>query len=147
MKTSHAGRAAIEQREGCKLTAYKDSVGVLTIGVGHTSKAGPPAVKTGLKISKEDADKILSRDLVQFEEAVIKHAKGETTQNEFDAMVSLAFNIGGSAFAKSTLAKRHSSGDHKGAADAFLMWDKAGGKKLAGLTNRRKAEREQYLTP
>jgi lysozyme len=147
MKTSDAGRAAIEQREGCKLKAYKDSVGIWTIGVGHTSKAGPPVVKVGMTITKKEAHEILSRDLGQFEEAVDKHAKEPTTQNQFDAMVSLAFNIGGGAFARSMVAKKHSAGDHKGAAEAFLVWDRAGGKKLVGLTNRRKAEREQYLTP
>jgi lysozyme len=146
MRTSSAGRAAIKQREGVVLTAYLDSVGVWTIGVGHTSAAGSPKVTPGMKISAAQADEILSRDLGIFERAVSAAVRVPLNQNEFDALVSLAFNIGGGAFAKSTLVKRLNAGDRRGAADAFLMWNKAGGKTLKGLTNRRVAERKQFLS-
>lgn len=69
MRTSAAGRKAIAQREGNKLTAYVDSVGVLTIGVGHTAAAGPPVVKKGMKITAAESDQILSRDLAD----VLRH--------------------------------------------------------------------------
>lgn len=146
MQTSSAGRAAIMQREGVVLTAYKDSVGILTIGVGHTSAAGPPKVTAGLKITQAEAASILSRDLAQFEAAVNAAVKAPVNQNEFDALVSLAFNIGVGAFKKSTLVRKLNAGDRSGAADQFLVWNKAGGKTLQGLVNRRKAERLQFLS-
>jgi len=146
MTTSAAGRAAIATREGNKLTAYRDSVNILTIGVGHTSVAGPPKVVEGMKITRAQSDEILSRDLKDVEKTINRLVKVDLTQNEFDALVSLVFNIGGGAFGKSTLLKKLNAGDHKGAADAFLSWDKAGGKTLPGLTKRRKQERTQFLT-
>jgi lysozyme len=145
MTTSAAGRATIATREGNKLTAYRDSVNILTIGVGHTSVAGPPKVVEGMKITRAESDEILSRDLKDVEKTINRLVKVELTQNEFDALVSLVFNIGGGAFGKSTLLKKLNAGDHKGAADAFLSWDKAGGKTLSGLTKRRKQERLQFL--
>jgi len=145
MKTSVAGRAAISRREGNKFKAYKDSVGIWTIGVGHTSVAGSPRVEPGMTITAVESDEILSRDLAKFERAVDDAVKVELTQNQFDALVSLAFNIGGGAFAKSSVVKRLNQGDINGAANAFLFWNKAGGKVLPGLTNRRKQEREQFL--
>jgi len=147
MKTSADGRSAITQREGNVLTAYLDSVGVLTIGVGHTAMAGPPAPKKGMKITAAESDAILARDLAIFEAAVSKAVKVQLNQNEFDALVSLAFNIGAGAFSKSTLVKKLNAGDRAGAADQFLVWNKAGGKVLKGLTTRRQAERKQFLTP
>lgn len=147
MKTSSSGRAAIAAREGNVLTAYKDSVGILTIGVGHTSAAGPPTVKAGMKITAAESDAILSRDLSIFESSVLNSVKVDMNQNEFDALVSLAFNIGGGAFSKSTLVKKLNAGERAGAADQFLVWNKAGGKVLKGLVNRREAERKQFLTP
>jgi lysozyme len=146
MKTSAAGRSAITRREGNKLVAYRDSVNVLTIGIGHTSAAGPPKVTAGMKITAAESDEILSRDLAKFEAAVNKAVKIDLSQNEFDALVSLAFNIGGGAFAKSTLVRKLNAGDRAGAAAAFLSWNKAGGKTLPGLTTRRKAEWAQFLS-
>lgn len=145
MKTSAAGRAAIKQREGVVLSAYKDSVGILTIGVGHTSAAGPPTVYKGMKITAAQADEILSRDLAIFEKGVSQAVKVPLSQNEFDALVSFAFNVGVGAFQKSTLVKELNKGNRYGAANELLRWNKAGGKVLKGLTNRRKAERDQFL--
>lgn len=150
MKTSPQGRQAIKQREGVVLTSYVDSVGVLTIGVGHTSMAGHPKVTPGMKITKAEAEEILSRDLKVFEKAVNDSVSVKLTQNEFDALVSLAFNIGAGAFKKSTLLRKLNAGDRMGAADQFLVWNKGTvkGKKVAikGLTNRREAERKQFLS-
>jgi len=145
MKTSPAGRAAIAAREGNVLTAYRDSVGILTIGVGHTSAAGAPQVAVGLKISAAESDAILSRDLAKFEAAVSNAVKVPLNQNEFDALVSLSFNIGGGAFSGSTLVRKLNAGDRAGAANQFLVWNKAGGKTLKGLSTRREAERKQFL--
>lgn len=151
MKTSPSGRAAIAAREGCILTAYQDSVGVWTIGAGHTSAAGAPKVTKGLKITAAQADAILSRDLAAVEAAVNGVVKVALNQNEFDALVSLTFNIGNGAFKGSTLLRKLNAGDRAGAADQFLVWNKGtvSGKKveIKGLTVRREAERRQFLRP
>lgn len=141
MKTSAAGRAKITQREGNKLKAYTDTVGVLTIGVGHTSAAGPPKVTKGMTITAAESDAILSRDLTLFEKAVNDAVKVPVTQNQFDALVSLAFNIGTGAFKKSTLVKRLNAGDVAGAGAAFMMWNKP--KEIIG---RRKTEQAQFMS-
>ena len=150
MKTSSAGREAIKRREGEKLTAYLDSAGVWTIGVGHTTVAGPPTVTKGLKITASQSIEILARDLAKVEGEVLSAVKVPLTQNEFDALVSLDFNIGPGAFKKSTLVKKLNAGDKAGAAQQFLVWNKAtvGGKKVAlkGLTTRREDERKQFLS-
>lgn len=146
MTTSAAGRKAITDREGNKLTAYQDGGGVWTIGVGHTSAAGEPTVSKGLKITAAKSDEILSRDLKDVEKAVFKGLKVPVTQNQFDALVSLAFNIGNTAFTKSTLLEKLNAGDRAGAADQFLVWNKDNGKVVQGLVNRRKSERLQFLS-
>lgn len=150
MRTSPSGRAAIAAREGVVLTAYKDSAGILTIGVGHTSAAGPPKVTAGMRITAKEAGEILSRDLAAVEADVNRMISVPLNQNEFDALVSLVFNIGSGAFQKSTLRRKLNAGDRAGAADQFLVWNKItkGGKKveLKGLTTRRQAERKQFLT-
>jgi lysozyme len=146
MITSPAGRKAITEREGNKLTAYQDGGGVWTIGVGHTSAAGEPTVTKGMKITAAQSDEILSRDLKDVEKAVLKGLKVPVTQNQFDALVSLAFNIGNTAFAKSTLLKKLNAGDRAGAADQFLVWNKDNGKVVQGLVNRRRSERLQFLS-
>ena len=143
MKTTATGRALIEAREGVRLKAYRDAVGIWTIGVGHTSAAGPPAVVAGLSITPAQAGDILAQDLAQFERAVEAAVTVPIADHEFDALVSLAFNIGADAFARSTLVRRLNAGDRAGAAEAFLMWANAGGKPI--LLSRRKAERKQFL--
>lgn len=147
MKTSRTGIDLIKKWEGCKLKAYRCSAGVLTIGYGHTSAAGAPKVVEGMIITQAQADEILVRDLVKYEAAVQKALTRSPNQNQFDAMVSLAFNIGPGAFAKSSLVRKFNAGDLAGAADAFLLWRKAGGKVLPGLENRRKDERSLFLRP
>ena len=89
------GRGAIARREGTVLTAYRDSAGILTIGTGHTSAAGEPKVTARMKIIAWEADQILTRDLVAVEKTVNGAIKVPLNQNEFDALVSLTFNIGG----------------------------------------------------
>lgn len=140
MKTSAAGRAAIAQREGNKLKAYRDTKGIWTIGVGHTAAAGSPAPKAGMTITAAQSDEILSRDLATFEASVNKAVTVPVSQGQFDALVSLAFNIGGGAFAKSTLVKRLNAGNVAGAADAFMMWNKP-----PEIIGRRKTEQQQFL--
>lgn len=146
MKTSKAGLDLIRRWEGCRLTAYRDSVGVLTIGYGITSAAGIIRVTEGLTITQKQADDYLVAALAKYEAAVAKAITRPMTQAQFDAFVSLCYNIGPGAFASSTVVKRFNTGDIAGAADAILMWNKAGGKVLKGLENRRADERRHFLS-
>lgn len=145
MKISDAGIALIKEFEGRELTAYPDPAtggDPWTIGVGHTG----PDVHPGLTITEERAEELLRADLEKFERCV-EAAVGEyVMQEEFDACVSLAFNIGCRNFQQSTLVRMIRAGNMVGASNEFLRWDKAAGKVMAGLTRRRKAERELFLT-
>ena len=145
MKTNLAGIELIKDWEGLRTTAYQDSVGVWTIGYGHTSMAGEPKVTPGMRITPDQATAILANDLGKYESAVSSALKRTPTGNQFAAMVSLCFNVGPGNFLKSSVLTRFNAGDMQGAADAFLMWDKAGGKVLQGLVNRREAERKLFL--
>jgi lysozyme len=143
MQMSDKGRGLLKQREGECLKAYKDSVGVWTIAVGHTSAAGPPKVYPGLTITATQSDEILTRDLKKYEAIVNKAIKVPLTQNEFDALVSLCFNIPAALSVKSSVVRKLNAGDKKGAAEAILLYRNAGGKPI--LLKRRQAERLQFL--
>lgn len=136
---------AIKEHEGLRLKAYQDSVGVWTIGYGDT---GPDVVK-GLTITKEEAEKRLRKRLEEFEQYVGKYVRVGLKQHQFDALVSLVYNIGPTNFADSTLLKKLNMGDFQGAADQFLVWNKGRVKGklqvIAGLSKRRAAERKQFL--
>ena len=133
------GLALIKEFEGLELKAYLCPARVWTIGYGSTGAH----VKPGMVITEAEAERLLRDDLERFERAVAKTCP-ESTDNQFAAMVSLAFNVGEAAFARSTLAKLHNAKAYKGAADEFLKWNKAGGKVLAGLSRRRARERDLY---
>lgn len=144
MQTSNKGRDFIKGFESLRLEAYPDpGTGgkPWTIGWGHTK-----GVKRGDRITQEQVEQFLSDDLALFELSVNSAIKRSMTQNQFDAMVSLAFNIGGSAFAGSTLVKKFNGGNAKGAADEFPKWKNSGGKVMPGLVKRRAAERETFLS-
>lgn len=140
VKISDVGLDLIQEFEGLRLVAYQDPVGIWTIGYGHTRTARP-----GMRISIEQAGALMREDLAGFERCVERAVWAPMNQNEFDALVSWAYNVGCGAVAKSTLVRKLNSGDRKGAADELLRWNKAGGKVLAGLTRRRRAERELFL--
>jgi len=141
MKVSNNGISLIKRFEGLELKAYKDSVGILTIGYGHTH-----AVKAGDAITGEQADAFLRKDLQVAELTINTNVKVKLNQGQFDALVSFVFNLGSGNFVKSTLIKKLNAGDYAGAADEFGKWVNAGGKKLPGLVKRRAAEREVFLT-
>ncbi|MFT0890926.1 lysozyme [Pseudochelatococcus sp. G4_1912] len=128
--------ARIKQWEGLRLTAYRDAGGVLTIGYGHTGAD----VKAGQSITQMQADALLQRDLIRFEQAVEKAITVPLTDNQFGALVSFAFNIGETAFVQSTLVKKLNSGDYNAVPSQLARWVSAGGKQLQGLVNRRAAE-------
>ena len=140
MITSDTGINLIKNFEGLRLNAYQDSVGVWTIGYGHTKTA-----KEGMKISEHQAEELLMKDLEEFEGGVLSLVKVPLTQNQFDALVSFSFNLGLGNLKRSTLLKELNKGEYTKAADEFLKWDKAGGKALQGLTRRRNAERLLFL--
>lgn len=140
MKTSSAGINLIKEFEGVRLKSYKCPAGVYTIGVGHTSAAGPPAVKAGMEITNAQAMKILANDLGQFEDAINDSVKVPLTQSQFDALVSFVFNVGVGAFKKSTLLKKLNAGQYDAVPAELMKWTKGGGKELPGLVRRRRAE-------
>ena len=143
-QTNAAGVELIKHFEGLETTAYKDSVGVLTIGYGHTSQAGPPTVAAGMKISEAEAEAILKRDLGLFERGVRDLVKVPLNSNQFSALVAFSFNLGLGSLGKSTLLKKLNAGDYNGASEQFLVWVKAGGQVLQGLVRRRNAERALF---
>lgn len=141
MDLSPIGRAALKAREGEVLTAYKDSVGIWTIGVGITTASGLIKVTPGLTITAATSDAL-------FTEAVKAYAKPVSAvgvrleQHQFDALVSLCFNIGQGGFNGSTVVRRLKAGDVAGAAEAILMWNKP-----AAIVSRRQGEYDQFRTP
>jgi lysozyme len=132
--------------KGLRLTAYRDVAGIWTIGYGHTAAAGNPKPVAGMAITEAQADAILSGDLHSFEIGVLAAIKRPMEQGQFDAMVSLAFNIGIGAFRSSSVVRWFNRGDPIAAANAFRLWDRAGGKVQSGLARRREAERSQFLS-
>lgn len=140
-----AGLALIKRFEGLRLEAYQDVAGIWTIGYGHTRGVVP-----GMTITEAQADQALADDLGGAE-AVVDDATADvaTGDNQFSAMVSLCFNIGSANFRASTVLREHRAGAFAAAADAFLMWNKTHVdgvlQEVAGLTDRRTAERALYL--
>lgn len=142
MKTSARGIAHIKRMEGFRAKAYQDIVGVWTIGYGFTK-----GVKEGDTLTLAQADKRLIQELRPYERAVWEATHGRVTQPQFDALVGLTYNIGIAGLQRSTVIRRHNEGNYRAAARAFALWNKAGGREVAGLTRRRALEAAMYLTP
>jgi GH24 family phage-related lysozyme (muramidase) len=141
-----AGLGLLKQFEGCRLDAYQDTAGLWTIGYGHTA-----GVVEGMTISQGQADSFLLSDSEHASNAVMALVWDSAWNfNQFDAMVSLAFNIGSRAFRSSTVIRQHRAGNYLAAGDAFLMWDKdhQDGQLVVvpGLLRRREIERAYYLS-
>ena len=143
MKVSSKGLELIKEFEGFSSVAYLCSAKKATIGYGNTFWEDGTPVKIGDQISKERAETLLKHVVDNFSVAVEVDIKIEVTQNQFDALVSLAYNIGLGAFKNSTLLRQLNRGNFVGASQEFLRWDKSNGKPLPGLTRRR--EREKLL--
>lgn len=142
MRTSAAGVELIKKFEGCELTAYRDAVGVLTIGYGHTG----PDVKENQIITESRAEELLRQNLEYFEREVSAALTVPVNQNQFDALISFAYNVGIGALRSSTLLRLlNEKTDKKIVASEFLKWTKAGSQTLPGLVTRRKAEQELFL--
>ena len=146
MQTSDKGIALLKEFEGCKLTAYQDSVGVWTIGYGWTQPVDGKPIRAGMTIKQETAERLLKTGLVSYESDVSRLVKVGMTQGQFDALVSFTYNLGPRSLSTSTLLRKLNAGDYAGAADEFLRWNKAGGKVLNGLTRRREAERALFMS-
>lgn len=149
MKLSDAGLGRIKSFENLRLEAYQDGGGVWTIGYGSTK-----GVRKGMVITPGEAERRLLEDVSEHDiNPYLDDAP--TTQNQFDAMQSLAFNIGLgdpfhqpkpiSGFRTSSVLKFHKVGKYNRAADSFLLWDRDNGREVQGLLNRREAERALYL--
>ena len=142
MKTSEAGIEAIMGREGFRTHGYLDTRGIPTNGVGHAATGGPPPVVVGEVWSVAFVKETLAHDLARFEAEVNASVKVELTQNEFDALVSLCFNIGTAGFQGSSVVRDLNDKHKAAAADAFLMWERPPELKI-----RRERERLQFLRP
>jgi len=137
---SDEGIKVLADREALKTVAYLDERGILTIGVGHTSAAGPPVVTQGMTITKAEALAIFRRDGQRFRKECIKLVTAPLHQHEFDALASFVFNLGSTQFASSTALKRLNARDYKGCAAAMLWWNKP-----RSIISRRKGEVDQFL--
>ena len=129
--------------EGCRLKAYADPVGIMTIGWGSTGDDVYP----GLTWTQEQADDRLTSDVHTFASEIDDMGLGVLTEHQRGALLSFAYNVGAGALRGSTMARRIKSGRFADAADEFLRWTKAGGRELPGLVRRRKAERAVFMTP
>jgi lysozyme len=139
MAIAQSTLAFITKEEGARNKAYKDSKGLWTIGVGHLIKSSEQHL-INATLTDEQVEELLRSDLKWCSEAVESSVKVPLTQNQFDALYSLCFNIGETNFRKSTVVKKINENDLKGAADAILMWNKP-----EVLVNRRKRERALFL--
>jgi len=142
MEISQKGIDLIKRFEGCRLSAYKCPAGILTIGYGHTGSDVHP----GMTITQNEADMLLKMDLVIHCNNVNNLVKVPLTQNQFDALVSFDFNVGYGALKTSTLLRLLNNKDYKGASEQFGRWVWGGGRILPGLVNRRKAEKELFIS-
>jgi lysozyme len=140
MKITREGLALIKRFEGYRGEAYRDAVGVWTIGYGHTSMAGPPEVRPGMRIDRAEADEILARDVEAFAQGVRDLIARPVNASQFSALVSFAYNVGLGNFRKSSVLAAVNRGDHDAVARRLQLWVKAGGRTLAGLVKRRAAE-------
>ena len=138
--STESRRDLLQKFEGCKLKAYKCPAGIWTIGYGHTSAAGNPAVTEGTVITQVEAENILAKDLAVFEAGVNKCVKVPISQHQFDVLTDFAYNAGLGALQKSTLLKKVNAGDFDAVPAELMKWTKGGGKELTGLVRRRQAE-------
>ena len=131
----------IKKWEGCKLKAYKDGGGVWTIGWGHTK-----GVKENDTCTQEQADEWLQQESNEVAFGILSVTQVPLSENQLTALVSFVYNVGLTAYINSTLLKMLNQSNYQGAADQLLRWCKDNGKEVKGLLNRRKDERELFLS-
>jgi lysozyme len=142
VKISDEGIAHLKRFEGCRFDAYLDTGGVVTVGFGHTG----PEVQMGMVIDEAEAERLLRKDLETAEKCVNNCVKGNITQGQFDALVSFTYNVGCGSLGRSTLLQYLNEGNDEAAAKEFARWNKVRGNVVAGLTRRREAERDLFMS-
>ena len=140
MNISQEGIALIKKFEGCELEAYQDSVGVWTIGYGHTKE-----VKEGNKINQDEAEHLLQEEMPEYEGYINEMVNVPLAQNQFDALCSWVFNLGSGNLSSSTLLKKLNNSEYDEVPAQIRRWNKAGGKVLDGLIRRREAEALMFM--
>ena len=140
LRLSDQGAALLADREGCELSAYLDTRGILTIGIGHTSAAGPPEVYQGMRITEAEAQEIFREDNKRFRSECLHLVKVPLHQYEMDALASFIFNLGTTQFAGSTALARLNMGDYAGCAEAMRWWNKP-----PEIIPRREGEVQQFF--
>ena len=140
MHMTEEGLALIRRFEGFRAEAYRCPAGVWTIGYGHTSAAGPPEVKPGMRMSEAEARRVLAADVERFSGAVRAALTRDVAPHRFSALVSFAFNVGVAGFRRSSVLKAVNAGDVAAVPEKLMLWVKAGGRELPGLVRRREAE-------
>jgi lysozyme len=135
----------IKAFEGLRAAAYRCPAGVWTIGYGHTSPAGEPAVAPGMKVTKAQAAQILARDVATFAAGVERLITVPLNTNQFSALVSFAYNVGLGNFRGSSVLKSVNAGDFDAVPRRLALWNRAGGRVLAGLVRRRAAEAALFM--
>ncbi len=146
MRLDTNGYKLIQGFEGLKLSAYKDSAGIPTIGYGNITYIDGTKVKMGDSISQEKADQTFRYYADKFANQVDAVVIATLNQNQFNALVSMAYNIGIGAFSKSTLLKKvNANSCDKTIRDEFMKWVNSGGKKIQGLVNRRQKEADLFF--
>lgn len=142
MKISENGIKLIKKYEGLRLESYLCPSKILTVGYGSTGTH----VKTNMKITEKEAEELLRKDLVRFENGVMKMLKVNVTQNQFDSLVSFSYNLGLGSLQSSTLLKKLNCYDKQGAGKEFIKWTKSNGLVLQGLLKRRLEEQYLFLS-
>lgn len=146
LSINQEGLDLIKEFEGLRLKAYLCPANVFTIGYGTTKYEDGSRVKSSDTITTGRAEELLKKDCLFFEQVVNRSVKVDLTENQFSALVSFVYNVGASAFQKSTLLKVLNQGNYVQASSEFLRWNKANGKILAGLSRRREAEKTLFDT-
>jgi lysozyme len=140
MKITAEGLSLIKQFEGFRSVAYRDAVGIWTIGYGHTAMAGAPEVMPSMTITQSEGEQILARDIEQFARGVRQVLAVTLSDRQFSALVSFAFNVGLGNFRKSSVLSAANRSDFAAVVRRLQLWNKAGGRVLPGLVRRRAAE-------
>ena len=147
MKLNKNGAELLHHFEGCRLTAYQCPAKVWTVGYGNTRYENGNPVKQGDQITQQRADELFLNIVNKFAMGVEKLLTKKVSENQFSALVSFAYNVGLGNLQKSTLLKMvNENPNDEGINEQFLRWNKAGGKELAGLTRRRRAEADLYFS-
>ncbi len=146
MQMTKQGLALIRDFEGFAASAYRCPAGIWTIGYGHTSAAGPPLVEPGMKMSREEAERVLAADIATFAKGVRGELTRELAPQQFSAIVSFAYNAGLGAFRRSSLLRAVNEGRLDSVPQKLMLWVRAGGRVLPGLVRRRRAEADLFMS-